>query len=267
MKKNLIISHERSGTSLAINLIAGHYKMYAPEYDEETCLRVDLDGGERNFADPEEMVGFLTDPRFKGIPIKNAFKSHHHHDYFQNEEVWKAVMSEYHVFYIYRDGRDVLTSYWRHVRKQGFLWGPMTFDVSEFMRAGPCGAANRYHGKIPPGNMVQRWSDHILSWMNPLVEGVKYLRFEDMLEKTEDVVYGIGDYIGEERPDPNHIGLPKLGGVHPWRGVSGNWREFFDEEPRQWANFYNNDIEFFNEFASEAMEVACLCETIHLQTS
>ncbi len=248
MKKILVTSHERSGTSLLINTIGGNFPDYHPESHGEQCLRVDVDTPGYNYADPEEMRKFLFDPRFVGtspdgrkLVIRNQFKSHHTYHFFA--PLWEEVLEEYKVFYIYRDGRDVLASFWRHVRKQGFLWGPMAFNVSDFMKETPVGAACRYQGPNPPENMVERWNDHILSWMEPLHDGILYIKYEDMLDKHEVVVEGIADFLGMDMPEV--VVKPKLGGVHPWRGISGNWKEFFDEY----------DEMFFKNCACPAMKV------------
>ena len=139
MKKVMIVSHERSGTSFLINTIALNFDQYLPEVDSEGAIqRVDIDGRNWNFADPDEMEKFLHDARFHDMPLANIFKSHHPREYF--DPVWEYLLEQFHVFYIYRDGRDVMASFWRHVRKLGFLWGPMVFSVGEFMRAEPVGA-------------------------------------------------------------------------------------------------------------------------------
>lgn len=227
-KKVLVVSHERSGTSFLINAIAANFPIYLPEMDSEgKPQRVDLDRPGWNFADPEEMMKFLSDSQFHDLPLANIFKSHHPFGYFWPCPIWDYLLQQFHVFYIYRDGRDVLTSYWRHCRKQGFLWGPQTFAVGEFLRAKPSGGACRYHGPRPPANMVQRWNDHIVSWMKERKEGVTYICYEEMVDSFDSVVQKIA--LELEISFPERVVRPNLGGVHPWRGYPGNWKEFFDE--------------------------------------
>lgn len=242
MKKAMVISHERSGTSFLMNTIAGNYPEYLPEQGTDgKLLRVDVDGSPWNFADPVEMKKFLSDSRFHDIPLRNIFKSHHPYIYFS--PVWEYLQEQFHVFYIYRDGRDVQTSYWRHIRKQGFWWGPTTFTVGEFMRATPIGAACRYHRPRPPSNMAQRWNDHIVSWMKTRFSGVCYISYEQMSENFESVVEKIGAKLAMDSPEK--ILRPGLGGVHPGKGVVGNWKE----------HFVIGDESFFDENAHQAMKL------------
>ena len=252
-KKIMTISHERSGTSFLINTIGGNFpEDYLPEENVEgQCLRVDLDGAGHNFADPEEMKEFLSNSKFHDTPIGNIFKSHHTFDYF--EPVWEYLQEQFYVFYIYRDGRDVMSSYWRHVRKQGFLWGPMTFTVGEFMRAEPVGAACRYHGPRPPGNMVQRWNDHVVSWMKSCFPDVCYVGYEELSEDFDATVDRIGEFLETDIPIIAH--RPKVAGVHPGKGVVGGWKDHFDNQACQWGSSFSNDHDFFNEQGKEACQI------------
>lgn len=243
-KKAIVISHERSGTSFLINAIAANFPDYLPETDEEgNGQRIDLDRQGYNFADPEEMMNFLSYPKFHDIPVRHIFKSHHPYDFFSDPEVWKYLNEQFHVFYIYRDVRDVMVSFWRHIRKQGFLWGPMTFTPSEFIREDSIGGITRYNGLAGRVMMAYRWQAHILSWMDPRLSEVCYIGYEKMSENFGEVVAEIGAKV--EMPLPDKIIRPGLGGVHPWRGKVGNWKDYFDEE----------DAKFFYEFAGKAMKI------------
>jgi len=242
MKKVMVISHERSGTSFLINAIGMNFPDYLPEADAEgTLQRVDLDGNGWNFADPDEMLKFLSDSRFHDMPIANVFKSHHTRHYF--DEVWDYLQEQFHVFYIYRDGRDVMASYWRHVRKQGFLWGPMAFTVGEFMRADPVGACCRYLGPMPPGNMVQRWNDHVMSWLKYNLPGVCRISYEQLSENFDTMIEKISVHL--EVAPPENIIQPGVGGVHPGKGIVGGWRD----------HFIDGDSSFFDDQARVATEL------------
>ena len=235
IKKLAVISHERSGSSFLINSIGGHFPDYLLEFGEDNKhQRVDIDALGWNFADPEEMRNFLSDSRFHDVAISNPFKSHHHFDYFK--PVWDYVVDQFKVIYIYRGGRDVLTSFWRHVRKQGFLWGPQTFTVGDFMRAKPSGGVCRYDASPPPQNMVDRWQQHILSWMNPMKEEICYVSYEELSLEFDQTIHRIGRYL--EMDITGWKGKPKLSGVHPWRGKIGNWKEYFDTPDKM---FYGNN--------------------------
>ena len=241
-KKILVTSHERSGTSFLINTIGMNFPHYLPEASPEgENQRVDLDNAGINFADPDEMLGFLRNPQFHDLPISNIFKAHQTSHYF--EPVWDYLQSQFRIFNVYRDGRDVLCSYHRHVRKQGYYWAEQTFTVGEFLRAKPIGAACRYHGPRPPVNMVQRWNDHVLSWLKPKRADVCYISYEQMSNNFDGVVKQIAAHL--QMDVPAKIIRPGIGGVHPGKGVVGNWKDLFVE----------GDEDFLFEYAGKAMNL------------
>jgi len=249
MKKALVISHERSGTSFLINTIAVNFPHYLPEFvpgksegnNAQGVQRVDLDGQGWNFADPQQMCDFLFGSQFDDLPVRNIFKSHHPYEYF--EPVLDEALEQYCVFYICRDGRDVMKSFWRHIRKQGYMTGPTTFTLGQFIRSAPSGANSRYHGHCIPDNMVERWDYHVVSWIESRKTGVCYVTYEELSDEFETTVGYIGEYL--EMDMPNHITRPILGGVHPDKGVVGDWNNYFTE----------SDEDFFFEYGSRAMRI------------
>lgn len=248
MKKALVISHERAGTSFLMNSIALNFPHYLPEFidktqgsDAEGVQRIDLDGRNWNFADPDQMREFLFNSRFDDLPIRNIFKSHHPYEYF--EPVLDEVLEQYCVFYICRDGRDVLKSFWRHIRKQGYMTGPTTFTLGQFIRSAPSGANHRYHGRCMPANMVHRWAYHVSTWMRERKDGVFYVSYEDLSNDFESVIESIGQYL--EMDSPAKAVKPALCGVHPDKGVVGDWQNYFTDA----------DEDFFFEYGTEAMQI------------
>lgn len=249
MKKGLVISHERSGTSFLINTIALNFPHYLPEFvpgktegsNAQGVQRVDLDGQHWNFADPQQMCDFLFNSQFDGLPVRNIFKSHHPYEYF--EPLLNDILRQYRIFYICRDGRDVMKSFWRHIRKQGYMTGPTTFTLYQFITSAPSGANHRYHGRITPINMVDRWDYHVVSWMDEKKDGIFYVSYEELSDNFEDVVERMAIYLDMDMP--NHITRPVLGGVHPDKGVVGDWQNYFTEV----------DEAFFFQYGSEAMRI------------
>lgn len=224
-KKVLCIAHERSGTHWLMDTITSNFTMEDPSI---MPAFINLDEQDVMYADPDEMkkaLQFLpSGAPLDDVPLAHPFKSHHPFEFF--EPIWDYVKSQYHVFYIARDGRDVMTSFWRHCWKRTGV-GPRTMTATQFMRAVPCPPLDRYHGTSVPQDMMARWTFHIQSWMYKRVDGVHYVTYEDMQTDFAGEVKRIGDYMGIEPPE--RIYAPKLSGVTPWKGVSGSWEGLLDE--------------------------------------
>lgn len=224
-KKLLIVSHERSGTHWLMDTITSNFFMPDP------CVipaRIDLDEPGVMYADPVEMKKFLqflpSGAPLDDVPFAHPFKSHHVYEFFA--PIWDYVISQYHVFYIARDGRDVMTSFWRHCWKTTGT-GPRAINPTRFMLAVPGIPQDRRHGDYSPVSMADRWSYHIESWMAQRIPGVFYITYEEMHEDFAGVVKDIGRYMGSK--PAGRIYLPKLGGIDPWKGVTGSWEGLLDE--------------------------------------
>lgn len=224
-KKVLVVSSERSGTHWLMDTITSNFTMEDPSI---MPAFINLDEPDVMYADPDEMkkaLQFLpSGAPLDGVALAHPFKSHHPFDFF--EPIWDYVKSQYHVFYIARDGRDVMTSFWRHCWKVTGV-GPRAFNATKFMDTWPCPPLDRYHAVYSPATMLERWGLHISSWMCELVDGVHYVKYEDMQSDFAGEVRRIGEYMGIEPPE--RIYAPKLAGVSPWRGVSGSWEGLLEE--------------------------------------
>ncbi len=147
------------------------------------------------------------------------------------------------VFYIYRDGRDVLCSY--QLFRQSF--DPDTRgSIGAFLRGTEDGT-----------NRVRRWANHVQAWRRH--PNAHLIRFEALLDDPAPVIRRIGDVIGEPPvlkepllPDPFssiwESRLARLFGVRPEstaiiNGESQNWENAFTAE----------DCAFFHEQAGELL--------------
>lgn len=232
-KKVLVVSHERSGTHWLIDTIVSNFLVDDPR---RVPARIDLDLPEVMYCDPEEMkraLQFLPQGApLDDIVLKHPFKSHHAFEFF--EKIWDYVIEQYHVFYIARDGRDVMTSFWRHCWKVPGV-GPRTFDVTQFLNSQPHPPLDRYMAKLT-ASIAERWSNHVVSWMAHDLKGVCYVKYEDMHRDFGAVVRKVASFM--EVPEPERHYAPKLGGVTPWRGQAGSWKEFFGKHGEGWFRDY-----------------------------
>ncbi len=220
MPDALVLTCERSGTHLVIDTLSDAFGM---TYKEASS---DIDYKKINLAIPENMKKVIEEALKTGHGNK-ILKSHHPFCFF--EPIWEWLTDRLDIYYVSRDGRAVMTSQWNHFRVFDMdCLGPVTFNVGDFMRADGVGTpVTRYHGSPPPTNMVQRWADHIMSYMSPEIPGVCYLFYEADHENTLEKI----SLVMGTKPRTNK--KPLIGGVTPWRGKTDTWKEFFTEEDEQ----------------------------------
>lgn len=236
MKKIVICSHERSGTHFLIDTISSNFL----EYRDGSSQRVDLDyrqsidpGWTGMYCDPDQMRYCLSHDKFgkdiDGKFIQGIFKSHHPYEFF--EPIHDYLLDNFAVFYIARDGRDVMTSFWRHAWTAPIGLVPRAFTVGQFMRLQPYGIIDRYHGKATPHDMIDRWNKHIVSWLYKPIAGVCYVSFEQLKNDFGSTVARIAKHLSLDVPERPRV--PPLAGVTPWKGEVGSWREFFTESDEE----------------------------------
>jgi hypothetical protein len=158
----------------------------------------------------------------------------------------KAYTPDYpRVIYLLRDGRDVYVSYYDFLSKQGRFEG----GFAEFVTS----------GDLPAGH----WHDHVRSWLGPEDQGdLLLVRYEDLLKdvrrETERMVRFVGlatapgqlDYAVEKssflemRRIEEEQGRPYGDSEYRFvrRGVSGSWRDRFDESSKAAFKSYANNI-------------------------
>ncbi len=221
-RKALVVSHERSGTHFLMNTLAENFGYIArPWVNFDFNLTI-------NFHSPEAIGSFFGFMR--GKPVLNIVKSHHPFAFF--DAVIEEILDEFHVFYIHRDPRDVMVSFWNLVRR--FKWdeGPKTGSVGEFMRASPRGAILRYQKEQVP-TLLDRWKAHVEGWACDAPAAVRerliIVRYEDLNSDFEATVRAIGERMGITCADAVR---PAVGHnvVVPGKGEVGGHRALFTPE-------------------------------------
>lgn len=198
-RKIIVFSHERSGTHFLMNTLAANFGYVSAPWwnlDYETGL---------NFHAPALIFHYLD--RAWGRPVLNIVKSHHALPFI--EPVLPQLAEEFAIFYIYRDPRDVMRSYWQWLQQLQWDEGPKAVSLSDFIRAAPRGGMLRYQKEQQP-NMLHRWAAHVDPWRT-LAEGtdqkmVLALRYEDLDRCFPDTLERISLFLGEPlkkiaRPD------------------------------------------------------------------
>lgn len=224
-KKILVLSHERSGTHFLINTLAQSFA-YSPQ-------QIDLDNSQNiNWKDTARVKQWLQ--QFQGQAAFRIFKSHHSHAFFA--PFLPQLLDEFHVFYITRDGRDVMTSFWVYLNRLAPGWGPQTATVGEFMRSKSTGGITQYQHHENSITMLQRWVEHTENWKKP-VPGIHYIAYEDLHTRFNDTLNQIADALEQTILNDTRPRLDAPSSL-PWKGSTGTWKEYFTAADEQYFNFH-----------------------------
>ena len=235
-KKAIVISHERSGTHFLMNTLALNFG-----YIENPWLNLDYERG-LNFYSSNVLLAFFR--QLHDRPLLNVAKSHHQADFFS--PLIDYLTEQFHVFYIFRDPRDVMLSFWRLISRLEWDEGPVASSVGDFMRSAPRGGILRYQMEQAP-TLLHRWKNHVEGWLELASttdnHSIHLLSYEDLNLAFDDTVKNIAGQIGYPVTDP--IAPPKgENAVLPGAGKTGLYREYFT----------GDDLEFVQEVAGPLME-------------
>ena len=184
---------------------------------------------------------------------------------------WRYSHRLRHVFYLYRDGRDVMTSFffhrmrtirnrseanWEGVQKRAERLFGAGFDADDTVSLLP-----RFieHEFVQPRGARTNWRDHVMQWFDPARPGVAYLSYEMLrtnprltLKRAIETVTEreIDDWRIESAVDRNSMERQtgRRAGQEDRshfvrRGVVGDWRNHFTREA----------ADVFNDLAGEAL--------------
>lgn len=216
-KKAMVVSHERSGTHFLMNTLAQNFG-----YSVKPWINFDFSLG-INFHSTNALRAFFG--QMAGEPVLNIVKSHHAFEFF--EPIIGELLDEYHLFYIYRDPRDVMASFWRVVNHLEWDFGPKFATVGEFMRAPPRAASLRYQ-KRQAETMLDRWRAHVEGWTHCAEEheGLIVVRYEDLNTNFEATLDDIGERIAMPCANPTRPAVDE-NVVQPGKGEIGSHRALF----------------------------------------
>lgn len=233
-KKVMVVSHERSGTHFLMNTLNQNFN-----YISHPWINFDFDLG-INFHSAKAILNFFK--KLHNKPVLNIVKSHHNFSFFP--KIINYLTDQFHIFYIYRDPRDTMASFFRLINH--FQWdeGPQTATVSEFIRAQPRAGILRYQKEQCP-DMLSRWQDHVEGWFDYAqsdeeITLVKYRNLNLDFDKTVQKIAKILD-MKVDKPKRPHL---KKNVIHKGKGKVGGHRKFFNEE----------DYQYIKERVGETME-------------
>ena len=224
-KKAMVVSHERSGTHFLMNTLAQNFG-----YIVTPWVNFDFDLG-INFHSSQALRAFFA--QMAGKPVLNIVKSHHQFAFF--EPIIDDLLDEFHVFYVYRDPRDVMASFRRVVDHMEWDFGPKFATVGEFMRAPPRAASLRYQ-KQQAATMLERWKHHVEGWTRcaKAHQGLIVVRYEDLNGDFEATLAAIAGRIAMPCPNPTRPALDE-NVVLAGKGEVGGSRDLLTADDRAYV--------------------------------
>ena len=224
MKPLLVITHERSGTHLLINLI--NYN----KNGEFLTIGVIPNGIPHTLENYKFHV-------YKSLVIRSYIddcvcKSHHQVEFM--EEHLDFIFEKYNVIYLKRDFKDVIISYYNFIEFSDKKLP--NFEDWIFMKPDDIGKKYLHtdstdpHVIIEPNNYIDRWKIHIDGWMK-YKDNLLVLNYEDILNDYQNEKLKIENYIGRKIadtiPDVNDKNLPNF---NPGKGIVGGYKNVMSDE-------------------------------------
>jgi hypothetical protein len=225
-KPILVITHERSGTHLLINLINYHNfgQFYTIGYIPKVKNKIyTLQEYKHQVYKDITVYSYLSDI---------VCKSHHQVQFMEN--YLDFIFDKYHVIYVKRDIKDMLLSYYR------FLPGTDNDfpKIEDWVFMKPKEVGEKYlltsdnhmvgpdpHIIVEPENYIDRWLMHIEGWTK-YKDNILFINYEDILQefpKTKLIIEEhIGRRISDKIPDIND---KRFTNINPGKGIAGSHKE------------------------------------------
>jgi hypothetical protein len=226
MKKPvIIITHERAGTHLVINLV-NHDKF-------------------GNF----HTIGYIDDPKNHTIKdymhttyrdimsnayIENSVSKSHHQVEFMNEYL-DYLFSKYNVIYVKRNILDVLNSYYKFIPHPDEKNFP---KIEEWVFSKPDDIGRKFlqpyapdpHIFTEPKNYIDRFMMHVNGWMKHK-NNMLVLCYEDIINDYKNQKQIIEQYISkriaDDIPNVHDKRFPNFG---PVKGIIGGYKETMSQD-------------------------------------
>lgn len=217
-----VISHERSGTHLAINLL------YRNLYLRQSFL--DFPEWKEDRSPDREIYWKSFRKRAADGALPGIIKCH------CDVEVFERCLPCWPVVYVIRDPRDTLLSFFHYLNRDEFheanpgLGSLRCETFGEFLRRPLDSHLRRNFSLADPGDtVVDRWAKHASSWLGkPGVTVVKYETLNSRFRKEMWRVAFGAPAIPKMRMVPYRFG--EGGAILPRKGIVGDWKNVFSLE-------------------------------------
>lgn len=225
-KPIIVITHERSGTHLLINII--NYKKNGE------FLTIGYIPSNVPYTLENYKHAAYKDVITNSYISNTVSKSHHQVEFMYS--YLDFLFDRYHVIYLKRDIKDVLVSYYKFIPCSKDL---ETFPKIEdwiFMKPDDIGRKFLLpycpdpHIIIEPKNYIDRYLLHVNGWLKH-ADNMLVLNYEDILNNFKTEKDKIETYIkrkiGDAIPDINDKNLPNFS---PNKGISGAYKEYMSND-------------------------------------
>ena len=190
----VVISHERSGTHITIDAVRNNFIPYKERY------YINVDNMIKGNGESLSASGCKQKLQSGPVVIKTHTLSNHQLFFHSNPEAIEivgALIEGAKCIYVYRDGRDVLSSFYTFLASQ--YPDVRRLSLSEFLSTTnlPCDPPIRAFVGMNP---VDYWRDHVEGWLGS--SRVLTLSFESFFSDYEGCVSRISDFIGVPARSP-----------------------------------------------------------------
>ncbi len=229
-----VITHERSGTHLLINLLLknchfkqGHFfrlgynnigEWFGP-YDSKENKFEHIDSYNKNWKINEKHTTII--------------KSHCDYNLFKNRFIKKKVI------YVLRDPRDCLLSFYNYLNNDKYYYyNPnvedfKTSSFSEFLHK-PLSDHLKYNFSYDSKftNVVERWASHVSGWINS--DYALIINYKNLINNFENSIITIAKYLNLRlRSEIEKVDINKYRSHLPHKGVIGNAKNIISVKDEQ----------------------------------
>jgi len=237
-KNTLVVTHERSGTHLVINII--NYE------NDGNFIPIGKLPDNEQFTVENYKKFTKRNILYKTYQPNIVFKSHHQVQFV--EDYMDRLFEYFNVIYVQRSAEDTLTSYYKFLNGKGYddegniLPIPDFPELEDWVFEKPCDVGYKYFEKYPDPHIIiepETYVDRIKihrEWLK-YEDKLLLVNYEDVLQNFKTTKQEIEDFlhkkIADKIPDINDKRFPNFG---PGKGIVGSHKEKMSEELVQKIN-------------------------------